>query len=278
MTERSNNKRTGFAQLPGPAAKKQAAQQDVQSIDLCDDDDSDSPPAAAAAAAAATAPALNQQGVGREEQHELHQQQQAKQQQQEQSEGAMDVDDGPFVVSPAAAAQPTGHAAAGTPAPRAAAPAADREPATPAGALVSAGAAGEAAAAPSALKSTGGKAAAEVLLTPEQRKQLLEECHKVGWAGAAVWGSLAVPTNSILDSTCGAALTSVWRRQGVSAERRVGPLHIKVYAAILCACLFGRDTLACRNCRCWRRSLMCGQTCRGTCRRVTRSHWTSNTR
>jgi hypothetical protein len=199
------NKRANAGQLTAPAAKKQQSQQDVQPIDLCDDDDYDSTPAATVAPHTsdpqATDSTLQQQqqyeqlraGRDAEQQHEQadeprtqqEQQQAPKQahdQLQQHAEAAMEVDDGPAVLSlPAPASKPASQAAtpAGSPAgmPAPAAAAAEREPATPAGALLSA--AGTQATAPSALKSTGGKAAAEVLLTPEQRKQLLEDCQQV---------------------------------------------------------------------------------------------------
>jgi hypothetical protein len=84
--------------------------------------------------------------------------------------------------STAAAAAEAGHKQPATPAAPASAAAAaasgaaaQQQPETPAAAAK----ADAAAEVPSAVKSTAGKAAAQVLLTPEQRTQLLEQCQQV---------------------------------------------------------------------------------------------------
>lgn len=203
------NKRSG-GQLTHSAAKKQHTQQDVQPIDLCDDDSDEDDGDTPAAPAAATAPPTNHPhaAAGAPSNHQQQQQQQAdvdackpqqeqqekgEAEQQQQGDGGMDVDGAdpaPNGSLPASrAASPATQEAGAAPAPAApAATAQQQEPATPAGALTAAAAAAAAgAAAPSAAKSTGGKAAAEVVpLTPEQRQQLLETCKQVKWASVSL--------------------------------------------------------------------------------------------
>lgn len=190
------NKRGGGQLAPAPA-KKQHTQQDVQeAIDLCDDDD-DTPAAAAAALPPHHTPAADVAAAN----HQEPQQQQGSREEPEQQldDGAMEVDGaaGPApmgslpasraaslatqdAAAPAAAAATPAPAVAATPAPAAGAASSQQEPATPAGALTAAAGGAAAVAAPSAIKSTGGKAAAETPLTPDQRQQLLETCQQVG--------------------------------------------------------------------------------------------------
>lgn len=282
------NKRASSGQLTAPAAKKQQVQQDVQQIDLCDDDDDDN--TAAAAAAQATGDPTAQAHEGRQQQDQAQaceqqeqdrqdqqQGQQQDQQQQQQGEAAMEVDAEPLVMSTPAPGSNAG-TPAGTPAPpaAAAAAAADKEPATPEDGL---GAASLAAAAPSALKSTGGKPAAEVLLTPEQRTQLLEVCQKVCWGSGARTRRLRPATSvgaACMHLVMPALMQGQAGRERSSSQQECPRIGQDSSPAMhdSTPCL---SWWACRSCRCLRLSWMCGLICQGTWR-LTRSHWTSNTR
>lgn len=168
LLERTNRP----VELSSAAPAANPPEQQVDTIDLCDDDD-DMPAAgfggqddaAAPAAASTPARALNAAPGHAAAEQATPAPQQLQQDGQHDQAQPMDVDATPLPASTPAAADDAAHAGS-----EQAATAADKEPHTPAGPAAKPP--------PSTVKSTASKAA-DVLLTPDQLRQLLQACRQV---------------------------------------------------------------------------------------------------